>query len=40
LIPLWHHAEGSKTPAAKSIPVRGRREQDIIIGANGGNHGD
>jgi molybdopterin-dependent oxidoreductase alpha subunit len=22
LIPLWHHAEGSKTPAAKSIPVR------------------
>ena len=22
LIPLWHHAEGSKVPAAKSIPVR------------------
>jgi hypothetical protein len=22
LIPLWHHAEGSDTPAAKSIPVR------------------
>ena len=22
LIPLWHYAEGSKTPAAKSIPVR------------------
>lgn len=22
LIPLWHHAEGSHTPAAKSIPVR------------------
>jgi molybdopterin-dependent oxidoreductase alpha subunit len=22
LIPWWHHAEGSKTPAAKSIPVR------------------
>ena len=22
LIPLWHHAEGSNTPAAKSIPVR------------------
>ena len=21
LIPLWHHAEGSKVPAAKSIPV-------------------
>jgi molybdopterin-dependent oxidoreductase alpha subunit len=24
LIPLWHHAKGSKTPAAKSIPVRVR----------------
>lgn len=22
LIPLWHHAEGSNTPAAKSIPVK------------------
>jgi hypothetical protein len=22
LIPLWHHAEESKVPAAKSIPVR------------------
>ena len=22
LIPLWHHAEKSKVPAAKSIPVR------------------
>jgi hypothetical protein len=22
LLPLWHHAEKSKTPAAKSIPVR------------------
>src|SRR6202012_3955879 len=22
LIPLWHHAERSKVPAAKSIPVR------------------
>jgi hypothetical protein len=22
LIPLWHFAEGSKVPAAKSIPVR------------------
>lgn len=26
LIPLWHYAEGSKTPAAKSIPVWVRRE--------------
>ena len=22
LLPLWHYAEGSKVPAAKSIPVR------------------
>jgi hypothetical protein len=22
LLPLWHHAEGSKVPAAKSIPIR------------------
>jgi anaerobic selenocysteine-containing dehydrogenase len=22
LIPLWHHAEGSQVPAAKSIPIR------------------
>jgi hypothetical protein len=22
LLPLWHYAEKSKTPAAKSIPVR------------------
>ena len=22
LIPLWHHAEKAKVPAAKSIPVR------------------
>jgi anaerobic selenocysteine-containing dehydrogenase len=22
LIPLWHHAERSKVPAAKSIPIR------------------
>ena len=26
LIPLWHHAEGSKTPAAKSVPIRVRPE--------------
>ena len=26
LIPWWHHAEGSKTPAAKSIPVRVHQE--------------
>ncbi len=22
LMPVWHHAEGSKVPAAKSVPVR------------------
>ena len=22
LLPLWHYAEGSKVPAAKSIPIR------------------
>jgi hypothetical protein len=22
LLPLWHHAKGSKVPGAKSIPVR------------------
>ncbi len=26
LIPVWHYAEGSKTPAAKSVPVTLRRE--------------
>jgi molybdopterin-dependent oxidoreductase alpha subunit len=26
LLPLWHHAEGSHTPAAKSIPVTVRRQ--------------
>ena len=26
LLPLWHYAEGSKTPAAKSIPVRMKAE--------------
>lgn len=25
LIPLWHHAVGSKVPASKSIPVRIRK---------------
>lgn len=26
LVPLWHYAEGSKVPAAKSVPVRIRKE--------------
>ncbi len=25
LMPLWHYAEGSKVPAAKSVPVRIQR---------------
>jgi anaerobic selenocysteine-containing dehydrogenase len=25
LVPLWHHASGSKVPAAKSIPIRIRK---------------
>nr|WP_314584444.1 FdhF/YdeP family oxidoreductase [uncultured Pseudomonas sp.] len=32
LIPLWHHAEGSKVPAAKAIPVRLNK----LIAANNG----
>ncbi len=34
LIPLWHYAEGSKVPAAKSIPVRVTRDAvpEIIEG--------
>jgi hypothetical protein len=35
LIPLRHHAEGSKTPAAKSIPVRVLREQSDAAGKPG-----
>jgi molybdopterin-dependent oxidoreductase alpha subunit len=31
LIPLWHHAEGSKVPAAKSVPVRITRDADAPI---------
>ena len=27
LLPLWHHAKGSKTPAAKNIPVTVLRQQ-------------
>jgi anaerobic selenocysteine-containing dehydrogenase len=29
LLPVWHYAEGSKTPAAKSIPVTVQREGAI-----------
>jgi anaerobic selenocysteine-containing dehydrogenase len=33
LIPLWHHAEGSKVPASKSIPVRVVRPIDTNLAA-------
>ena len=26
LLPIWHYAEGSKTPAAKSVPVTVERQ--------------
>jgi anaerobic selenocysteine-containing dehydrogenase len=28
LVPLWHHDRESKTPAAKGVPVKIRREAD------------
>jgi molybdopterin-dependent oxidoreductase alpha subunit len=31
LVPLWHYAEGSKTPASKSIPVTVHREGEAIV---------
>ena len=30
LIPLWHHAERSKVPAGKSVPVRIRKSGQVI----------
>ena len=30
LIPLWHYAKESKTPAAKAIPVRVRPWQEPL----------
>ena len=31
LIPLWHHAERSKVPAAKSLPVRVRSQRSAAL---------
>jgi molybdopterin-dependent oxidoreductase alpha subunit len=31
LIPLWHHASGSKVPASKSIPIRIRKTPPSLI---------
>jgi hypothetical protein len=31
LLPMWHYAEGSKTPAAKSIPVTAHKESDSVV---------
>jgi anaerobic selenocysteine-containing dehydrogenase len=42
LLPVWHYAEGSKTPAAKSIPVTVHQEGDTVAmpaGAAGGQTG-
>jgi molybdopterin-dependent oxidoreductase alpha subunit len=35
LLPLWHHEEKSKTPAAKSIPVRITADRPRIEATNG-----
>ncbi len=35
LIPLWHHARGSKVPAAKSIPIRLRRSEAVAPPCDG-----
>ena len=32
LLPMWHYAVGSKTPAAKSIPVRVVAEGLVAVG--------
>jgi anaerobic selenocysteine-containing dehydrogenase len=31
LLPIWHYAEGSKTPAAKSIPVTVVRKEAVLF---------
>ena len=31
LLPVWHYAEGSKTPAAKSIPVTVHKESGAVV---------
>ncbi len=31
LLPIWHYAEGSKTPAAKSIPVTVHKENGVVV---------
>jgi len=31
LMPVWHHAVGSKTPAAKSIPVSVHSDGDAVL---------
>jgi molybdopterin-dependent oxidoreductase alpha subunit len=36
LLPLWHHEEKSKTPAAKSIPVRVTADHPRMEAANAG----
>jgi hypothetical protein len=31
LMPLWYHDEASKTPAAKGVPVRVRRDTATAV---------
>jgi len=31
LMPVWHHAVGSKTPAAKSVPVSVHSDGDAVL---------
>jgi anaerobic selenocysteine-containing dehydrogenase len=33
LIPIWHHAEGSKVPASKGVPVRIRKSAGLAAAA-------
>jgi len=36
LLPLWHHAERSHVPAAKSIPIKIRKNQAAYSGRESG----
>ena len=38
LLPLWHHAKRSHVPAAKSIPIKIRKNQAATISASGRKH--
>ena len=38
LLPLWHHAKRSHVPAAKSIPIKIRKNQAATVSASGRKH--